>query len=315
MKISRKDFLKSALVVGGAGLGLSQGVGCGSSDSSSCTGGGSGSGTGGAGTGGAGTGGAGTGGAGTGGAGTGGAATGGAATGGAATGGRGTGGAATGGAATGGRGTGGAATGGANTGGMGTGGATPFCGPATCANGCCAGTVCVTNLSAQQCGHGGGACALCGGCLRCSTTGTCEVDPMSRWDLTAVSAVINPLFPDGTNWDIGNERLAGPLPDPFAQFEMPVDSPLGATTTLVDTLTPAWNEPIVLGGATLRARDLLPGGQSWLLWLGDEDNGALADVMCEISGPLDQSAFISGGFVRTNLQSCRSVTMKLTCRP
>ena len=118
-KIDRKDFLKSALVLTGAGVALVQGVGCSSNDGTPVTG------TGGKGSGGAGTGGAGTGG-GTGGAGTGGASTGGApGTGGAGTGGAGTGGSGTGGEGTGGSGSGGtSATGGAGGGSTGTGGAT-----------------------------------------------------------------------------------------------------------------------------------------------------------------------------------------------
>ncbi len=76
MKIDRKDFLKSALVIAGSGFGLTEGFGCGSDGATTGTG-GSGTGTGGSGTGGQGTGGQGTGGRGTGGQGTGGQGTGG----------------------------------------------------------------------------------------------------------------------------------------------------------------------------------------------------------------------------------------------
>lgn len=276
--------------------------------------------TGGAGPGGAATGGTGTGGAATGGPGTGGAAGGGAATGGAATGGRGTGGAATGGAATGGAATGGAASGGAGgAGGMTTG----VCNAANCAAGCCSGTVCVNNTTALRCGHGGGICQVCGGCLRCSNTGSCEVDPMSQWTMTAVSATIAPKYPDGSDWDPG-QRLGAALPDPFVQFEMPPvpasgnpqpGGVTGDTTTKMDTLSPLWNESILQPGTPVRARDLLAGGKPWLLWVGDEDDKLSADLVCQIMSPMDPTAFAAGGITRKNLGSCVSLSIKLTCQP
>ena len=197
------------------------------------------------------------------------------------------------------------------------------CGPQNCGNGCCAGTVCVRNPTLQRCGHGGEACELCGACQRCSGMGACEVDPMSQWMITAVSAKIAPKYPDGSDWDPAGEKFGGPLPDPFVEFEMPplvsgkgppAGGVVGDTTTKTDTLSPMWNESLT-GGATLRARDLLAGGESWLLWVGDEDNNSLADTVCEITDPMSPTAFAAGGFTRTNLDGCAALTIKLTCQP
>ena len=281
-------------------------------------------------TGGATTGGMGSGGTNGGGAGTetGGGGPGGMATGGMAAGGMG--GTATGGTGTGARGTGGATTGGAATGGAASGGVgggggmtTSSCNAANCAVGCCAGTVCVTNTTALRCGRGGSACQACGGCQRCSNTGSCDVDPMSRWTMTAVSATIAPKYPDGTDWDMG-QKLGAALPDPFVQFEMPPiprsgnpppGGVTGDTTTKMDTLSPVWNESILQPGTSVQARDLLAGGKSWLLWVGDEDEKLSADLVCQIMSPMDPAAFAAGGITRTNLDSCLSLSIKLTCQP
>lgn len=120
MKPDRKEFLKTALVVAGAGFGLANGIGCSSSDTPAVGGTGGHNGTGGSGSGGSSSG---SGGAGSGGTtGSGGSGTGGSGSGGSGTGGAGTGGAGTGGAGTGGSGSGGSGTGGSGTGGSGAGG-------------------------------------------------------------------------------------------------------------------------------------------------------------------------------------------------
>jgi hypothetical protein len=210
----------------------------------------------------------------------------------------------------------------------GTGGMIPLgCSPATCTDGCCAGDQCITQLSAQQCGHSGLACQPCGGCQRCSTTGTCELDPASQWTLTANSAVLNkadPHYPNGATgvWDGRSERYGGSLPDPFCQLEVPFGTPINWTSTIVDTLTPSWNQPLNPAGGTLTAADLLPNGMNWQIWVGDDDGNGFGEVMCEINAPLSPADFLAGGFTRTNVgssgypqPSCTSVTFTLTCQP
>ena len=90
---------------------------------------------------------------------------------------------------------------------------------------------------------------------------------------------------------------------------------LGWTTTLVDTVTPVWNELLHPQNMPLKASDLLPGGQTWQIWVGDEDADQQGQVMCEIDGPLAASDFAAGGFTRTNLDSCQSVKIALVCVP
>lgn len=202
--------------------------------------------------------------------------------------------------------------------GVGGGGGRPSagCDPTNCTSGCCAGAVCVPSPSAQQCGRGGMSCQTCLACQRCSALGACELDPASHWQMSAVSAALAKREPDGvTLWDEPGEVFGGSAPDPFAQFEMPTGSPIGATTTIVDTTAPTWNQLLEPGGTTLQASDLLPGGQVWQIWIGDDDGNNLGEVMCELNGPIDAAAFAAGGFTRTNLMSCSSVTIQLTCHP
>lgn len=167
--------------------------------------------------------------------------------------------------------------------------------------------------SAPQCGLGGAACQTCAACQRCSTSGACELDPQSRWEMFAVSASLAPAYSDGSAWDGPRDLYGGALPDPFAQFEMPVDNALGWTDTIVDTLSPMWNQAVIPASAAVRASDLLPGGRSWDLWIGDEDADNYAELMCEITGPLTAADFAAGGFGRTGVDGCLTVSMRLVC--
>jgi hypothetical protein len=182
--------------------------------------------------------------------------------------------------------------------------------------GCCDGDTCVTTSTRAHCGNAGSACQPCGDCLRCSARGVCEVNPASSWGMTAVSAVLDATKPNGAPWDSAGVKFGGPAPDPFVQLEIPSGTPVGYTDTLVDTTTPAWNQPLALNGpTTFQARDLLAGGQGFRLWVGDEDNNLLSDVMCEITDPLDPDVFLAGGLSVMNLASCQSLVLQLTCQP
>jgi hypothetical protein len=89
----------------------------------------------------------------------------------------------------------------------------------------------------------------------------------------------------------------------------------GDTTTKMDTLSPVWNESILQPGTSVQARDLLAGGKSWLLSVGDEDDKPDAELVCQITSPMNPAAFAAGGITRTNLDSCLSLSIKLTCQP
>jgi hypothetical protein len=138
-----------------------------------------------------------------------------------------------------------------------------------------------------------------------------------------VSAALDKVDASGGSWDRRKEPLGGPLPDPFVQLDLQLDlqldqpmvKSLGWTTTVVDTVTPVWNELLHPQNMPLEASQLLPGGQTWQIWVGDEDADQLGQVMCEIDGPLAASDFAAGGFTRTNLDACQSVTIALTCVP
>jgi hypothetical protein len=226
-------------------------------------------------------------------------------------------------------GTGGAGVGGMGTGGMGTGG----CNSLTCPTGCCMGSTCVPTPTAQRCGRAGVQCQTCAPCERCSGAGACEVDPESHWDLSAVSAILNAADPhnkpnDGTDWDLEQEPVGGPLPDPFCELDQFVASSVqvvGQAPALIDTITPNWSAALAPErpllhpeAAPIRAGDLMPGGPAWLIWIGDDDGGSLfpsGETVCQIDGPLTTADFRAGGFMRNNVDSCASATFKLTCHP
>jgi hypothetical protein len=228
-------------------------------------------------------------------------------------------------------GTGGAAgargTGGVSgTGGLaGTGGATgaggaPACGPTNCANGCCAGTRCVTATSATQCGTNGGACAACGGCQLCGTNGACAVNPASNWMIQCGSAVLTTAPPTGTTWDPAGVAGDGTAPDPFCQFEKParvIDANTGAATrTINDSFTATWNQTVTAGNTTITAADLMSASpDTWRVWVGDSEFNGLAPLACEVRPPLQASALIDGRLTVANVQNCVSLTLTLVCRP
>jgi hypothetical protein len=199
---------------------------------------------------------------------------------------------------------------------MGGAGGNPFCNQFNCMNGCCAGNVCINNISAQQCGKGGVMCQPCGMCQICSAAGTCDVDPSSQWDITAVSAMLTAVdpndMPPDTAWDLPGELYGNSLPDPICQFEMPVGTALGVVGPIYDTLSPMWNGKIN-GANPVAARDLLAGGKNWQIWVGDLDSPTKAEIACQINAPMDPAAFKAGMLTQTNNRGCVSVTIKLTC--
>jgi hypothetical protein len=201
-------------------------------------------------------------------------------------------------------------------GGSGGGGHASPCNPDSCPEGCCSGDRCITNLTNARCGWLGRACEACADCLRCSSRGVCEVDPGSTWGLTAVSAVLDPLMQNGDPWDGPRQKFGGSGPDSFVQLEIPVDEAVGYTSTLIDTTMPDWNEPLTLGRGpgTFQAGDVLPGGQMFRLWVGDEDT-PYSDPMCVITDPFDPDVFLTRELRFTKLDSCQSLVLSLVCNP
>jgi hypothetical protein len=197
----------------------------------------------------------------------------------------------------------------------------PACGPKTCASGCCDGSGnCVTGRSNDSCGHGGVACAACGGCLLCNASGTCDVDPSSTWDIVCGSASVKATQPNGATWDPPGGPPGSTNPDPFCQFEMPANTANGAASpTIPNTFTPVWNYDVTPNHNPIKASDLMSTNKTWRLWIGDDDGctarGCVAQEICEIDQPLPASALVAGQLTRDNVGSCISLTVKFVCMP
>ncbi len=185
-------------------------------------------------------------------------------------------------------------------------------------------------------GGAGGAtvCApACGPCQRCTASHTCEVDPASTWDLAAISASLKSTdphvqSPDPPNWDLPSGEIGGILPDPFVELDIlsTAITPIGHSAVIVDSLLPNWGalmpptqallNPMA---APLHASDLMAGGKNWLITVFDDDvdtaSGSFGETMCEVNGPLTSADFVNGGFTRTNVDSCVSISIKLSCHP
>ena len=203
------------------------------------------------------------------------------------------------------------------------------CSAATCPTGCCNGNACVTATNAQSCGHDGGLCQLCGACERCSSAGACELDPASFWDISALSAALNPSDPDAAapqapNWDLPSGDVGGILPDPFVELDIlsPAPTVVGRTVTVVDTVVPVWHmlDPpsagLLTGGGPIAASDLLAGSPTWMIRVIDEDSGIpgapASDLMCQFAGPVSVAEFGARGFTR-NGGGCYSLSVQLVC--
>jgi hypothetical protein len=122
------------------------------------------------------------------------------------------------------------------------------CNAATC-DGCCDGDTCLSGTSDAACGDGGDACVDCGPRGICETGGDaqCAIDPVSRWDIRAISGSLPQNKTNGSTWDVG-----GGLPDGFAKARLG-DSQLGSTPTKNDTLTPGWDDILA---SDVRAGDI-----------------------------------------------------------
>ncbi len=165
------------------------------------------------------------------------------------------------------------------------------------------------------------ACSACGKCLLCNTSGVCDVDPSSTWDVVCGQATIAQTQPNGATWDPHTPGPDGTAPDPFCQFEMPANTTnpnLGKSSpTLPDTFSPVWNADVTPSGNPIKASDLMSSAKTWRLWIGDDDGctarGCVGQELCEIDQPLTAGALINGQVVRQNLGSCLSMTVKFVC--
>ncbi|HET6282043.1 MAG TPA: C2 domain-containing protein [Polyangia bacterium] len=174
-------------------------------------------------------------------------------------------------------------------------------------------------------GTGGSMVCKCPPCQRCGISGACEIDPNSRWEVYCGSASITFSTPDGGFWDPrGGGNRDGVAPDPFCEFESiagTVDpASAGATSTLSDNYNPVWNELISPKGKTVLASELMNAQARWLLWVGDDDgctdrDGCSAQSVCEVKPPMQAQWLKTGNFTLQSIGSCRSLSIKLVCKP
>jgi hypothetical protein len=208
----------------------------------------------------------------------------------------------------------------AGTGGHG-GSAGHSCTPMNCM-GCCENNVCVTALSAQQCGAHGAACAVCGPCQTCSTAGSCGIDPASQWTIVAASAQVAMSPPTGGTWDPYHGDEGGPEPDLFCEFENPAGdvtpTTAGVTSTIVDVYAASWNQTITPAGVTISASALMAAKPAWRIWVGDEDCSKAnvcntGQIICTYQQPFTAAQLMAGAASISNLQSCNSLDLTLVC--
>ena len=282
--------------VGGAGGAAAGGVG----GAATGTAGGGAAGTGVAGTGAAGTGAAGTGTAGGGAAGTGAAGTVGTGTAGA-------------GAAGTGDNAGAAGTSAGGVSGSSGGGHGDTCDSSSCPNGCCQNGQCVTNRNSQACGNGGGACAPCRACLRCSSAGACEPDPSSSWRVTCVSATVSDTKPNGQVWDPAYSSPPQSNADPLCRLDTK-DGRSRSSPVAMDTLTPVWNADVTpTSGGGLTASLLLGQGQWTITVLDDDPAVPTTETICTVTPQLSATTLGSGMLDFSNVGSCKELTLTVAC--
>ncbi|HXU64131.1 MAG TPA: hypothetical protein VN962_20670, partial [Polyangia bacterium] len=205
----------------------------------------------------------------------------------------------------------------------GAGGAGTKCTSLNC-TGCCAGSVCVTMTTAQQCGARGAACTSCGPCQQCSANGQCAIDPSSQWTIVAENAQVTKTPPAGSSWDSARGDVGGSLPDLFCEYENPAGdvtpTTAGVTSTVTDVYSASWNETITPTGVTVSASALMASKPAWRIWVGDEDCAGPTSITCS-SGqtacsyqqPISAAALMSGGLSIANVQSCVSLNLLFMC--
>lgn len=165
------------------------------------------------------------------------------------------------------------------------------CSPANCA-GCCDGDACLSGTSSAACGSGGDSCVDCGPrgiCAEDAFTATCEIDPLSRWNLVALDGELPEKKANGNNWD-----PFGGLPDGYVRAELDGDQ-IGKTGNANNTTTPSWNQAVA---TDVRAGDI----ENMVLEIKDADFDDLPDDLVGRCG-LPRLSFNAYGAV-----------LALTCR-
>lgn len=154
---------------------------------------------------------------------------------------------------------------------------TSQCGPGSC-NGCCQGSQCLSGLSTTACGTGGDPCQICSSKALC-TSGSCSLDPLSKWGIVMQDASID----TSKNWD----TLVYTAPDPYVKVTVGTLS--GTTTPINDTYTPKWDE--YLFSAT--AASITGSGLSVEIY--DDDWPTADELMGACNVTVSDTALMAGG--------------------
>ncbi len=112
-----------------------------------------------------------------------------------------------------------------------------------CGTGCCTDGECVAGDTADACGNDGDFCRVCFEGSEC-VSGQCLVEDSRRWDVIILrGAGIEALMPSGDPWD-----YFGGLPDPMVTVTLEDDTDVfeGTTASITDSLTPVWDEAVLL---------------------------------------------------------------------
>jgi hypothetical protein len=167
-------------------------------------------------------------------------------------------------------------------------------------------------------GQGGNNECVCNPCQRCSSDGECEIDPASRWEIWCISAGVAATPSGLESWDPPGDPTNGPAPDPYCQFDLDASTvtpaSTGITPTIPDIFTPNWNQDVIAGA------DLMNVSAKWLLTVGDDDGCSpdgvcVGQPICQLGPPMDP-VWLSDGMVTVQgLQSCRTLSLKLVCKP
>lgn len=142
--------------------------------------------------------------------------------------------------------------------------------------------ICTPNCNGRSCGADGcgGVCGLCERGFRCGDSGSCEVDPASRWVITATSGTVATAGAAGA-WD-----SFGGAPDP--QVCITLSGQRTCTPYVNDTFSPTWNFAFPATTAEALQAGILT---SYI----DYDSGSADDTICDLRIRLGRMAFESGG--------------------
>jgi hypothetical protein len=75
---------------------------------------------------------------------------------------------------------------------------------------------------------------------------------------------------------------------------------------------PEWNEDITPPNIKFTPTWMMSQAGSWSILVADAD-GTTAEGVCEVFPPLTAANFANGKIVFSNVQSCKKLTLRLTC--